>query len=362
MAKARRLLVVVAGLAACALVSSSQSHGDPADKDRPNLVPVGPKAPIIQGNKNIDIELAKSRFEVANTFTYQPLEGDPYFALKIQPDADTVKADEKPRERDYLIMISTAATQAGPARLAALQITEAVIKTAGAEDKISLWEVNMPEVTKCHTGDFLDAKDAKLDEALTHFKKKAWPGGASDLNKGLREAIKSFGGAGYRQRIVLYLGDGLSAGNEMTAADRRALCEEMTKRRITFFPVPLGTALSPENLHGLATGTGGMVLRTQLADKLEDALKGYQAAFATPVLYPTKLVMPADVTEYYPAKLPPLRTDAPTLVIGRVKAGSKEIGYKVDAAVAGREAPVTLTLSEKLTEPMLDNYFLMNMA
>src|SRR5262249_9766591 len=182
MAKARRLLVVVAGLAACALVSSSQSHGDPADKDRPNLAPVGPKAPVIQG-KNIDNELAESRFAVAglNTFTYQPLEGDPYFALKIQPDVNVVKADEKPRERDVLIMISTAATQAGPARLASLQITEAIIKTAGPEDRISLWEVNTPEVTKCHTGDFVEAKDSKLkdsklkdsklDEALTHFKK-----------------------------------------------------------------------------------------------------------------------------------------------------------------------------------------------
>src|SRR5947199_197825 len=258
MAMERRLLVVVAGLAAAALLSSSQSHGDPAGKnDRPNLTPAGPKAPVapvIQG-KNVDDEPSVSRFALGRTITYRPLEGDPYFALQIQPKPEQIQpkadADAKPRGRDYLIMISTSATQ----------------------------------------------------------------------------AINSFDRGKHRQRILLFLGDGLSTHNPMTNADRRALCENMIKNNIAFFPVPLGSSLNPENLHGLATGTGGMVLRTELAEKLEDALKRYEAALAAPIFYPTKFVMPADVTEYYAAKLPPLRSATPTLVIGLVNAASGELTF-----------------------------------
>src|SRR5207245_2131920 len=169
MAKARRLLVVVAGLAAAALVSSSQSHGDPAGKnDRPNLTPAGPKAPVapvIQG-KNVDDEPSVSRFALGRTITYRPLEGEPYFALQIQPKPEQIQpkadADAKPRGREYLIMISTSATQAGVARTASLQILEATVKNARPNDTIAVWSLCTPESTKCHSGDFVEPKDAKL--------------------------------------------------------------------------------------------------------------------------------------------------------------------------------------------------------
>src|SRR5262249_50803471 len=127
------------------------------------------------------------------------------------------------------------------------------------------------------------------------------------------------------------------------------------------FPVPLGAPLSPENLHGLATGTGGAVLRTQLGDeKLDEALKRCEEAFAAPIFYPTKVSMPAG-TGFYPAQLPPPRSDSPTLVVGRVKAGVKELTCKIEGTLLEKAAPA-LTLTEKVAQPELDNYFLISMV
>ena len=40
------------------------------------------------------------------------------------------------------------------------------------------------------------------------------------------------------------------------------------------------------------------------------------------------------VAEFYPAKLPPLRSDTPTLVVGRLK-GAKSLSFDVQGTVAG---------------------------
>ena len=113
----------------------------------------------------------------------------------------------------------------------------------------------------------------------------------------------------------------MSAFNPLTAVDRHELANQMVASQIAFFPVPLGIRLDPTTLHGLANGTGGMVLRTALEEeKLVDALKRYEKAFAGAVLYNAKLQLPAEMTEVCPSVLPPLRADSPTLVVGRMKA------------------------------------------
>src|SRR5205085_10992996 len=92
---------------------------------------------------------------------------------------------------------------------------------------------------------------------------KQWPGGDTDLKTGLSRAIDSFDQEG-RQRLLVYLGDGMSLHNPLTKADRAALARRMVERRITFFPIPLGKQIDAANVHGLATGSGGAVLRVQI--------------------------------------------------------------------------------------------------
>src|SRR5262249_26477241 len=163
-----------------------------------------------------------------------------------------------------------------------------------------------------------------------------------------------------RQRIVLYLGDGLSTHTPLSAADRTDLGRRMVEQRIGFFGVPLGLKLDPHNLHGLATASGGLVVRVQLLEEsLDEALRKLEAAFAAPVLYPTRLTLPAVVSEHYPTRLPPLRPDSSTLVLGRMQE-AKELAVRVSGTVSGR--PVTVNLTEQVHGPEVDNFFLVGMA
>src|SRR5262249_3448447 len=140
-----------------------------------------------------------------------------------------------------------------------------------------------------------------------------YPSGVSDLKTALHQAVDTFEKNDDRQLVVLYLGDGQSNHTPLTAADRTALCKKMVERKVAFFPIPLGRPMDPNNLHGLATGTGGLVIRVQvLQDKAPDAVTRIHQTVAAPILYPTKVQMPGEILEHFPGKLPPLRGDAPT--------------------------------------------------
>src|SRR5690348_1163763 len=101
MNKARRLLAVVAGLTLAALVSSSHTHGEPA----PNKVIPQKGRGLPEADKEA---LVKSRFEDKDSFTYEDLHGQRYFALEVKPQ---LKA-HKSRPSDILILVSASAAQA----------------------------------------------------------------------------------------------------------------------------------------------------------------------------------------------------------------------------------------------------------
>jgi len=359
MTKARRLFVVGALLAVAAIVSSSWTMGEPAAEKKGGPAP-RVKEPAKAGDEDAEKALAASKFTLGGAISYEPLKGQPYFALQVQPRLDPAPV----RPRDYLILVGSSAAQAGAPWIAAGQIAEAIIKNARPEDRISLWTLSTPDATVCLTKHFLESKaDAKkIQGALAKLRTEHVPAGDTDLKNGLKRAIDGFDGIKSRQRIILYLGDGMSTHDPISPEVRQEMCDRMVKERIVLFSVPLGIKMGPDNLHGFATRTGGAVLRTQiLEEKLEDALKRYEAAFAAPVLYPTEFTMSKNATEFFPTRFPPLRGDSPTLVVGRLNDG-KAITYTVKGEVHGIKDPVTVTQEEKIQEPELDNFFLISMV
>jgi tetratricopeptide (TPR) repeat protein len=353
MTKARRLVAVVAGLAVTAIVSSSFTKGEPTP---PKGIPQKAKAVVEAANEAE--ALAKSRFEDRDTFTYEDLKGQHYFALQVKPQLPAVKA----KPRDILILVSASAAQGGPSWTAAQQLAEGIINKSDKErDRISLWTVSTPEKenTCSLTEDFQEPLSKEVQAGLDTLKKKVYPAGATDLKNGLQKAIASFRQVASRQRIILFLGDGQStAADPITTEERQKLIQDMIKRKIVFFSVPLGDNLSPENLHGFATGTGGMVLRTKILEEtLDDVVKRYHQALSQPVLYPTRFEM--SVAEYFPTKLPPLRSDSPTLVVGKYKAG-QPLTYTIKGNIAKEE--VVINGKPEVAQPELDNYFLISMV
>ncbi|MBI3410031.1 MAG: VWA domain-containing protein [Planctomycetes bacterium] len=356
----RRLLGVLGVLGLLALVSSSRIWGgDP---------PASKQLPAARSQLQLqpaESALAESKFAHGAMVTYRTLKGDNLFALQVQPK---LEAPATRRSRDYLVMISASAGQAGEPWIASQQIAKQLFEDAKKskhDDQISIWVASTPAATRCLTNGFVSPQDAagasKLVRALDELANKEWAGGTADLKHGIAQAIKSFDGAPKRQRILLFLGDGQSTHDPVTTLDRNNLNKDMVDARISLFSVPLGINLNPENLHGFATGTGGSVLRVKVGEEpFETAVERFHKAFDVPVMYGAKLTLPPEIIEAYPHQLPPLRSDAATLVVGRMKQAAT-IKYSVSGEVPGGAGQFIAVAEHKVPDPELDNYFLNSM-
>ncbi len=178
-------------------------------------------------------------------------------------------------------------TQAGASWIAGYQIADGIMETAKDSDRISLWTANQPNATKNLTKRLLARRRQIRSEhafrgALKQYREKEFPAGTTDLKNALAEAIRVFDDSRDRQRIILFLGDGLSTFNKMDEPERQAIARTMVDAaKSPSSPFRLASqASSPTTLHGLANATGGTVLRTRVEEeKLPDALKRYEEAF-----------------------------------------------------------------------------------
>ena len=205
--KKLRRVTVVALLLAAAIVISSSLHGQSGLKPAPSrITPQNTFAPFADAAP----EASASRFSTGGVQTYATLEGEHYFALQLAAKLEV----PAPRPRDFLVMMSTAATQAGPHWIAAHQIAGGLIDNAREFDRVSLWSANEPKFTKNLSRDFLAPKDygdkTRLTTVLKTYRDHEYPAGDTDLKSALENAIRSFDAGKDRQRILLFLGDGLS--------------------------------------------------------------------------------------------------------------------------------------------------------
>ena len=82
MTKTRRLLAIVAGLAVVAIIASSRSQGEPGQNPKGGPV-VRPVVPVPE--RNVEKELAASKFDKDGAISYRTLKGDNLFPLQLKP-------------------------------------------------------------------------------------------------------------------------------------------------------------------------------------------------------------------------------------------------------------------------------------
>jgi hypothetical protein len=351
----RRLRAVGAILALAAVLTTSHVWGDPANKTSEKRRVGSKRTTPAKADQDFVEDLASSKFAKGGVLTYRTTGGDVLFALQLKPKLEPAPS----RPRDYLVMVDTSASQVKGPLTIATDIAAALAAQAGTQDRLAIWTVNIPEATTNLTRGFRNPQSEQVREALATLQKEV-PLGDTDLKDGLEKAVASFSHDEERQQVIVFLGDGLSVHNPITPADRAHLSDTMIQNGITFFPVPLGPKLDPANLHGLATGTGGVVVRRSPQESAGDVAKRLAESVAAPVLYPKNFTLGAEVAEAFPTKIPPVRADVPTLIIGRLKSACAALGYTLEGVVAGRE--VRLESSESVSESEPDNFFLVSMA
>jgi hypothetical protein len=338
-------------VAACAILSLAVVYlctlvlGDPSrDKHRPHPGDDG-KASAKAGD-----EFQNTKFADQPVIRYDSAKDGILFGLQMFPKG--ISAER--RQREIIVVVDTSAAQAHGSLITAKKLVPTIIGAAGADDRIQLWTVNN-EVKKL-TGDF---KSKDQLEAAFKALNDDYPAGASNLKKVLQDAATAFVKPNV-QRVVLFLGDGRSILDPITTSDRNDLSAKLVEKQIAFFPIPLGQHPDPDNLHGLATGTGGAPIRLLREDQPEQFTKRLEETLSAGVLYPESFEMSPDVVaEVLPTKLPPLRSDSPTLVAGKLKGGT-ELSYSVRGTVAGKQ--VNINVKEKIPAHEADNFFLVSLV
>jgi tetratricopeptide (TPR) repeat protein len=351
-------LRLASGILGCAAIGAAVSgivFGD-AKPTIPTtaLVPGAPR-----GTNLID-ELAKTRFSEQPTLAYQTSAGETLFAWQIKP---ALTASAKPRPRDVLVMVDTSASQSGEPLKQAVQIMATLARQLTADDRVDIWTINLDhkDLTRSVSGGFKPAGSEELKESVTKFFEREYGAGAVDLKAGLEHAVRAFDQKAGRQQVILYLGDGESAaGTAMTEPVRAEIGNRLVDKDIQFFAVPLGTSLSAENLHGLTTLTGGSVVRVQEDLRYPANRDTFQkrliASIDVPVLKADKVAFgPADA-ELYPNRLPPLRADRSTLLLGKLKGPAANLTLKLEGTVG--DSKTSVDLAERLPAAQRENFFL----
>jgi len=312
-------------------------------------------APRPDGAKLAD-DLATTAFTNLPALSYQLRAGETLFAWQIRPTLTPAPA----RPRDILVLVDTSASQAGKPLQQARQIITGLTERLGTDDQISIWTVNLPEATRALTKDFQLAKSEDVRAAAAALTEVEYGSGATDLKAGLNKALATLPPNRGRHQMILFLGDGDSAVDPLSETDRVAFGSRMDQADVFFFAVPLGLKVNPNNLHGLAALTGGTVVRIQ-EDLGNPTARGefvtrLTAAIDAPVLKTETATFGPEIAEIFPTRLPPLRADKPTLVMGRLAAPTT----KVTARVAGKVAnqAVNLPLAQDLPPSRPEHYFL----
>ncbi len=311
--------------------------------DRPSVVALSPLQ-----ERQAD-ELGASRFTSQPGVGYRTVGGEGLFGIQVKLDLPVTKLP-----RDLAILVDNSASQAVGSLAGAVEITRALLSQAAPEDRISLWMASNEPVQL--TRGLVSPEAAK--EALALLEKE-YPSGATNLPKAIRSAAALFGGEVGRSRSVVLLGDGLSLANPLETEDRVQLGSELVDKRVVFHAVPMGPRMDPLNLHGLASASGGRCIRVAQGDAPATLAERIRSAADSPVYYPTAIKLGDGVLEAFPSRLPPLRSDTPTLVVGRLSPGTKAVSLQFEGQVAGLARALTHT--QEIPGFDVENFFLTQM-
>ncbi|MGL6076906.1 MAG: VWA domain-containing protein [Fimbriiglobus sp.] len=348
--KRLRLLTAIFGVSTASLAVGMSVYADLKDRNQP--LAAKPKSDTVQAAT----EAARTKFSALPTVTYRNTTGETLFAWQIRPEL----VAQAGRPRDIAVMIDTSASQAGPWMQRARAILDSLSKNLGSEDRVTVWTINTNNAatTRSLTNGFVAPESDAMKSAISVLTNKEYGSGAVDLPAGIEAAAKTFDQRPGRQQVLLYLGDGESAASKapLTENNRVELGQKLADREIAFFAVPLGIKIQAENLHGLAMLTGGCLVRISDDLTTNDFTKKLKTAIDAPILRTDRVTFGPEGMELYPTRLPPLRSDRSTLVLGKTKATVQTISARIEGRVGTTKT--TIDLSDKLADPSTDHYFL----
>lgn len=259
--------------------------------------------------------------------TYVTPDGTTYFAMSLAPSAPLAQSEQ----RDVVILFDTSASQTSLYRDKALSALEALLAGLNRSDRVQLVAVDLDAVPL--TEAFVAPQSAEMDQALVALKQRA-PLGATDMPAALRSAAALLAKS-TSDRVVLYIGDGMSTARFLELDDYRKLNNTLADLHLPVSSFAVGPRLDTQLLASLANQTGGVLVVDGESIDAKQAGTFLATAARAAVAWPRSVAWPQALAEVYPRRMPPLRSDRDTVVVGKAAAkleGALKIAFTADAA------------------------------
>ncbi|HET6880262.1 MAG TPA: vWA domain-containing protein [Pirellulales bacterium] len=287
--------------------------------------------------------------------TYREADGRGYFALKL---IATARQPATP-PHDVVILFDTSASQIGAYRDKALSALRSLLAGLTADDRVALLAVDVQAIKLTDT--FSPPGGAAMTQALAALDRRV-PLGSTDMPAALEAALAAWPAARDpgRERAVIYIGDGFSVASLVPMEMLERIAGQYADRQVACTSYGIGPRVNAELLGALANHTGGM-----LVPDVEGAsgrqVGGYLAAVARgSVIWPASTALPAAIKTSYPKKMPPLRFDRDSVLIGTFDPQAAPPAQRLTIEMRGELAGKQVTLNWKTTlgDPQDDNAYL----
>jgi hypothetical protein len=272
--------------------------------------------------------------EAAHIDGFTQPDGSNAFALSLKASAPAANGP-----RDVVMLVSTAASQTGDYRAKSLATLQATLSKLDANDRVKLIAFDLDAMPL--TQGFVAANSPEMQKAVAALNRRT-PLGSCDLEKALDTAAKSYTGDNKSPRAIVYIGDGSSRANALSADQLDRVVTDLVSERIPVIAFAVGAHIDEQLLGVLASRTGGVVA-PELA-KVDAAAYGAGLAEAVhgSVLWPKGAVKWPEGLDVYPKTIPPLRSDRDTVVVGTAKSTTAK---QVDIDVDGPAGPTKLAFN-----------------
>ncbi|MFM8214979.1 MAG: FecR domain-containing protein, partial [Pirellula sp.] len=276
--------------------------------------------------------------------TYQS-EGKTLFALSLLSG----QAAESKVAPKVAVIVDTSASQNGVYRRESLEIARSFIESLPEGSLVSLLACDVE--SEVYLGR-AKSDSPEVDSAFEKLQTRV-PLGTSDIATAVRSAIKSLGDQG--EKTVVYIGDGVHSTNLLNTAEFDSLVGELVAARCSVNSLAIGPKTDCEFLATLANHSGGRVLvRSNIQGVTLQQVAGELSKIAClPVFWPKEASWPVGIATRYPERIPPIRGDRDSILIGVMSAKSLNGTLRIDGEIAGQRKTLQWDLVSEASNPDL---------
>ena len=290
----------------------SPSHPVSIDRDGNFRAQVGWESFEVKPTTDFTLYYTVSPQDVGlNLLSFKARDEDGFFVLLLAPNVETGQVIEK----DVTLVLDTSGSMEGEKMQQARDALKFVLDHLNAGDRFNIVAFSTGVRTFSTKPEPLSA----LPEAR-RFVDNLEPGGSTDINRALLEAIS----AADRQRptIVIFLTDGLPTSGVVETPLILNNVDQAATSNLRIFPFGVGDDVDTVLLDTLSQEQRGASAYVRPGERVDEQVSAFYAKVSTPVLADISLeVNGVQIEDSYPFPLPDLFAGTQLILAGRYRQG-----------------------------------------